>query len=83
MSNWYYDEPGDALATFNRRVVCTEDMIVHEHRGFFIKDTAMGHELEQADELFVYETVIEDWVICNWASRTDMPAGEYLTSNRS
>ena len=83
MQHWYYDEPTDETADWNRRVVMTEDMIMAEHRSFFVnQDEATQYELEQTDELFVREQVIEDWIICNWASRTDMAVGEYITYAR-
>lgn len=79
MSNWYYDEPADELAEYNRRVVYTEDMIVLSHRAEFVADTDVP---EDVDELFVREQVIADWLICCWASPTDMPAGVYITVAR-
>lgn len=70
MSNWYYDEPADLHATRNRRVVYSEDMIIFEHAHH-----CYGSHLTR-------ERIIEDWVLLNWAARTNMPIGEYPSTNR-
>jgi hypothetical protein len=75
MSNWYFDEPWfGENPEYNRRAVYTEDMIVREHAPLFLRLTApLASTREQ---------IIEDWCVVNWASRTDMPAGEYISKPR-
>jgi hypothetical protein len=63
MSNWACDAPWDEEANFNLRLVCSEDQIY----GYM------------ADGVRDRETLIDDWIIVNWAFPTDMPPGEYVT----
>lgn len=81
MSNWYYDEPADELAEYNRRVVYTEDMIVLSHRAEYEGDVG-EFEVQTQCPLWTREQIIADWLICCWASPTDMPAGVYITVAR-
>ena len=66
MSNWACDAPWDVGAKFNSRMVFTEEEILR-----FYGD---GNRSRQE--------IIDEWVVVNWAFRTDMPRGEYVTSNR-
>lgn len=77
--NYYHDEPYDwETCEFNARYVYTEDMIVAEHRSLYEEAVC----LETIDENIAREMIIEDWVICQWASPTDMPAGVYVSRSR-
>jgi hypothetical protein len=82
MPNWYYDEPTDETAQWNRRVVYTEDMIVREHTAQYEGDVG-EYEVQTQCPLWTREQIIADWLICCWASPTDMPPGEYITQARA
>ena len=74
MRNWFYDAPTDEFATRNRRVVYTEAMIIAEYpslpaRGCICPMCTRAH-------------IIADWITVYWASPTDMPVGEYITTRR-
>lgn len=62
-TNWACDAPWDAEAKYNQRTVFSEDQIVSGY----------------ADGVMNRQETIDDWVVVNWAFRTDMPPGEYVT----
>ena len=69
--NYYYDDPTDFTANWNSRKVYNEAMIIKEQQ-FHCVHLNMTRE-----------QILADWIICNWASPTDMPVGEYITAVRS
>lgn len=77
---WYYDEPTDFTADYNRRIVYTERMIFEEHVAAFMGKDMI--ELTKNEKITLHTAVVYDWLICNFATRTDMPVGEYITYTR-
>lgn len=70
--NWYYDEPTDETADWNRRVVMSEEQILEQTADLW---TILGEPRASKQRLL-------EWRIVNWASPTDMPPGVYVTSSR-
>lgn len=70
--NWYYDEPTDETADWCRRVVMSEEQILEQTAHLW---TILGEPLASKQRL-------DEWIVINWASPTDMPPGEYVTYAR-
>lgn len=78
MTNWAYDEPEDELATMNRHVVYTEEQILEEYgphwraRYYAVFNKTPREKTWKKD-------CIEDWIVVNWAYRTDEEPGVTIT----
>ncbi len=78
--NYYFDAPTDETTNWNERLVYSEDMIIKEHREYFINESD-ALVFETIDDDLIREQVIADWIVGCWAAPTDMPVGRYITAN--
>lgn len=73
MTNWKFVEPGDEEAKTTLVSVYSEEMIIKEYFRYWseqMKRVGKSHLISE-------KNCIEDWVIINWASKTDEPVGMY------
>jgi predicted RNA binding protein with dsRBD fold (UPF0201 family) len=68
--NYCCDQPYDLDCKFNLRIVLSRKQIIDSMRKY-------THKTLTDDEH------IDEWLIINWGSKTDMPPGHYISRIRS